>query len=37
MLNMQFGISFFPDSHPEDKSGEQYYREVLDLQKKQIN
>lgn len=28
---MQFGISFFPDSHPQDKSGEQYYREALDL------
>ena len=28
---MQFGLSFFPDSHPEDKSGEQYFREALDL------
>jgi natural product biosynthesis luciferase-like monooxygenase protein len=28
---MQFGLSFFPDSHPEDKSGEQYYREALNL------
>ncbi|WP_203555286.1 LLM class flavin-dependent oxidoreductase [Bacillus sp. B15-48] len=28
---MQFGISFFPDVHPEDKSGQEYYREALDL------
>ena len=34
---MQFGLSFFPDSHPEDKSGEQYFREALDLTEVQIN
>ncbi|MBM4761804.1 LLM class flavin-dependent oxidoreductase [Bacillus sp. B15-48] len=28
---MKFGISFFPDSHPEDKSGEAYYTEALNL------
>lgn len=28
---MQFGLSFFPDSHPQDKSGQQYFKEALDL------
>src|SRR5437763_3473731 len=28
---MQFGVQFFPDVRPEEKSGEQYFREALDL------
>src|ERR1700746_2020888 len=28
---MQFGVQFFPDVKPEEKSGEAYFREALDL------
>src|SRR5947207_10279153 len=28
---MQFGVQFFPDVRPEEKSGEQYFQEALDL------
>src|SRR6202007_994317 len=28
---MQFGVQFFPDVRPEDRSAEQYFREALDL------
>jgi alkanesulfonate monooxygenase SsuD/methylene tetrahydromethanopterin reductase-like flavin-dependent oxidoreductase (luciferase family) len=28
---MQFGVQFFPDVRPEDKSGEAYFQEALDL------
>jgi len=28
---MQFGVQFFPDVRPEDKSGERYFQEALDL------
>src|SRR5215211_2623072 len=28
---MQFGVQFFPDVKPEQKSGEAYFRETLDL------
>src|SRR5947209_4873137 len=28
---MQFGVQFFPDVRPEDKSAEAYFREALDL------
>jgi natural product biosynthesis luciferase-like monooxygenase protein len=28
---MKFGISFFPDSKPEQKSGQQYFEEALNL------
>jgi alkanesulfonate monooxygenase SsuD/methylene tetrahydromethanopterin reductase-like flavin-dependent oxidoreductase (luciferase family) len=28
---MQFGIQFFPDVRPEDRSPEQYFREALDI------
>lgn len=28
---MEFGLSFFPDSRPEDKSGAQYFTEALNL------
>ena len=28
---MQFGVQFFPDVRPEDRSAEQYFREALDI------
>src|ERR1700726_1963443 len=28
---MQFGVQFFPDVRPEEKSGEAYFQEALDL------
>src|SRR5262252_9211133 len=28
---MQFGVQFFPDVRPEEKSGEQYFQEALDI------
>src|SRR6185312_8833859 len=28
---MQFGVQFFPDVRPEEKSAEQYFQEALDL------
>ncbi len=28
---MQFGVQFFPDVRPQDRSAEQYFREALDL------
>src|SRR5712675_2374491 len=28
---MQFGVQFFPDVRPEEKSGETYFQEALDL------
>ena len=28
---MKFGIDYFPDAHPEVKSGKQYFEEALDL------
>ena len=28
---MQFGVQFFPDVKPEEKSGEAYFQEALDL------
>ena len=28
---MQFGVQFFPDVRPEEKSGEQYFQEALEL------
>src|SRR5437588_12637501 len=28
---MQFGVQFFPDVRPDEKSGEQYFQEALDL------
>jgi alkanesulfonate monooxygenase SsuD/methylene tetrahydromethanopterin reductase-like flavin-dependent oxidoreductase (luciferase family) len=28
---MQFGVQFFPDVRPEERSGEQYFQEALDL------
>src|SRR2546421_5211512 len=28
---MQFGVQFFPDVRPEEKSGEQYFQDALDL------
>jgi alkanesulfonate monooxygenase SsuD/methylene tetrahydromethanopterin reductase-like flavin-dependent oxidoreductase (luciferase family) len=28
---MQFGVQFFPDVRPEERSAEQYFREALDL------
>ena len=28
---MQFGVQFFPNVKPEEKSGEAYFREALDL------
>src|SRR3984885_9633962 len=28
---MQFGVQFFPDVRPEDRSAAQYFREALDL------
>ena len=28
---MQFGVQFFPDVRPDEKSGEAYFREALDL------
>src|SRR5665213_4064777 len=28
---MQFGVQFFPDVRPEDKSAEAYFRDALDL------
>src|SRR3989442_15643911 len=28
---MQFGVQFFPDVKPEEKSGEAYFSEALDL------
>src|SRR5437764_13165484 len=28
---MQFGVQFFPDVRPEEKSAETYFREALDL------
>src|SRR5438067_7082605 len=31
---MQFGVQFFPDVKPEEKSGEAYFREALDLAEK---
>src|SRR4030081_2879671 len=30
-LSMQFGVQFFPDVRPEEKSGETYFQEALDL------
>src|SRR6202041_3262558 len=28
---MQFGVQFFPDVRPEERSAEQYFREALDI------
>src|SRR6201987_5542443 len=28
---MQFGVQFFPDVQPKEKSGERYFQEALDL------
>jgi hypothetical protein len=28
---MEFGVQFFPDIGPEEKSGHDYFREALDL------
>jgi hypothetical protein len=28
---MKFGVQFFPDVRPEDRSAEQYFREALDI------
>ena len=28
---MRFGVQFFPDVRPEEKSGEAYFQEALDL------
>src|SRR3981189_1435083 len=30
-LSMQFGVQFFPDVRPEEKSGETYFQEALHL------
>jgi alkanesulfonate monooxygenase SsuD/methylene tetrahydromethanopterin reductase-like flavin-dependent oxidoreductase (luciferase family) len=31
---MQFGVQFFPDVRPEERSAEQYFREALDIAEK---